>query len=80
MVRDEDPARGKVVAAVPLVVRGVTENDTMCRPGCQLMRSSGGDVRVTGTPEDMKVIITGRGTKEGVVRSRSRGKQWKEGS
>jgi hypothetical protein len=44
------------------------------------MRSSGGDVRVTGTPEDMKVIITGRGTEEGVVRSRSRGKQWKEGS
>jgi hypothetical protein len=37
------------------------------------MRSSGSDVLVTGTPEDTKVIVTRRGTEEGVVRSRSRG-------
>jgi hypothetical protein len=62
MARDEDLARGKVVAGVPLVFRGVTEKDTTCRPGCQLMRSSGSDVLVTGTPEDTKVIVTRRGT------------------
>ena len=37
------------------------------------MRSSGGGVRVTRTPEDTKVIIARRGTKEGVVWSGSQG-------
>jgi hypothetical protein len=32
------------------------------------VRSSGGDVRVTGTDEDTKVIIAGRGNKESLVR------------
>ena len=36
------------------------------------MRSSGGDVRVTGTPEDTKVVVVGRGTEKSVVRSESR--------
>ena len=35
------------------------------------MRSSGGGVRVTRTPEDTEVIIARRGTEEGVVRSES---------
>ena len=35
------------------------------------MRSSGGDVRVTSTPEDTKVIVGRRGTKESMVRRRS---------
>jgi hypothetical protein len=37
------------------------------------MRSSGGDVRVTSTHEDTKVIVARRGTKESVVRSQSKG-------
>ena len=37
------------------------------------MRSSSGDVRVTSTPEDTKVIVARRGTEESMVRSRSRG-------
>ena len=73
VVRNKDPARGKVVAAVPLVVRGVTKKDTTCRAGHQLMRSSGGDVRVTSTPEDTKVIVARRGTEKSTVRSQSRG-------
>jgi hypothetical protein len=36
-------------------------------------RSSGGDVQVTSTLEDTKVIVGRRGTKESVVRSRSWG-------
>ena len=36
------------------------------------MRSSGGDVRVTCTPEDTKVVVAGRGTEKGVVKSGSR--------
>jgi hypothetical protein len=36
------------------------------------VRSSGGGVRVTRTPEDTEVVVGRRGTEEGVVRSRSR--------
>ena len=36
------------------------------------MRSGGGGVRVTRTPEDPKVVVAGRGTEESVVWSGSR--------
>ena len=36
------------------------------------MRNSGGDVRITCTPEDTKVVVAGRGTEKSVVRSGSR--------
>ena len=36
------------------------------------MRSSGGGVRVTRTPEDPKVVVARRGTEKSVVRSGSR--------
>ena len=36
------------------------------------MRSSGGGVRVTRTPEDPKVVVARRGTEKRVVWSRSR--------
>ena len=69
---DEDTTRGEVKAAVPLVVRGVTKKHTMSRAGRQLVRSSGGDVRVTRTPEDPKVVVARRGTEKSVVWSGSR--------
>jgi hypothetical protein len=68
MARYEDSTRGKVVASVPLVIRGVPKEDTESRTGCQLVRSGGGGVGVTRTPKDSKVIIARRGTKESVVR------------
>ena len=71
MSGDKDPARGEVKASVPLVVRRVTKKHTS-RVGCQLVRSSGGDVRVTGTPEDTKVVVARRGTEKSVVWSGSR--------
>ena len=64
--------RGEVKAEVPLVVRGVTKKHTQCRAGRQLVSSSGGDVRVTCTPEDTEVIVARRGTEKGVVWSGSR--------
>ena len=72
MPGDQDAARGEVKASVPLVVRGVTKKHTTSRAGCQLVRSSGGDVRVTGTPKDTNVVVAGRGTEKSVVRSESR--------
>jgi hypothetical protein len=57
---DEDSARGEVKATIPLVVRGVTEKHTLSGVRHQLVRSSGGGVRVTSTPEDTKVIVARR--------------------
>jgi hypothetical protein len=73
MSGDEDLARGEVEATVPLVVMRVTKEHTTCGAGCQLVRSSGTDVRVTGTAEDTKVIVAGRCTKESMVRGGSWG-------
>ena len=67
MSGDQDAARGEVKASVPLVVRGVTKEHTPSRAGRQLVRSSGGGVRVTRTPEDPKVVVARRGTEEIVV-------------
>ena len=63
--------RGKIVASVPLVIRGVPKKDTESRMGSQLVRSGSSGVRVTRTPKDTKVIIARRGTEESVVWRRS---------
>jgi hypothetical protein len=60
--------RGKVKASVTLMIRGVPEEDTESRPGSQFVGSGGCGVRVTRTPEDLKVIIPRRGTEKSVVR------------
>src|SRR6185369_9783047 len=65
-------ARSEVNASVSLVVRGVTKEHTPSRAGRQLVRSSGGGVRVTRTPEDPKVVVARRGTEKSVVWSGSR--------
>jgi hypothetical protein len=67
----KNPKRGEIVAAVPLMVRGVTKEHTTGRARCELMRSSGSKVRVASAPEDTKVGVSGRGTEESLVRSRS---------
>ena len=72
MSGDQNEARGEVKASVPLVVRGVLEEHTMSRAGRQLVRSGGGGVRVTCTPEDQKVVVARRGTEKSVVWSGSR--------
>jgi hypothetical protein len=72
MARDENTSGGKVEAPVPLVIRGVPEEDTERGARVQLVRRSGSSVGVTSTPKHAKVIIPRRGTEEGVVRSGSR--------
>ena len=72
MSGDQNAARGEVKASVPLVVRGVPEEHTTSRAGRQLVRSGGGGVRVTRTPEDLKVVVARRGTEGSVVWSGSR--------
>jgi hypothetical protein len=72
MSGDKNPTRGEIVAAVPLMVRGVTKEHTTCRARCELMRSNGSKIQVASAPEDMKVSVSGRSTEESVMRSRSR--------
>jgi hypothetical protein len=68
--KNPTPTRGEIVAAVPLMVRGVTKEHT-CQARCELMRSNGNKIRVASAPEDTKVSVSGRGTEERVVRSQS---------
>jgi hypothetical protein len=78
MERDEDPSGGKVKTPVPLVIRGVPEEDTESRTGVQLMGRSGSGVGVTRTLKDAKVIVPRRGTEKSVVWRRSgTGSGWK---
>ena len=75
---DQDATRGEVKASVPLVVRGVTKKHTTSRAGRQLVTSSGGDVKVTCTPKDPKVVVARSGTEKSVVWNRSmRSSGWK---
>jgi len=68
MTGDEDTMRGKVIAPIPLMIRGVPKEDTTSRARCKLVRCSGREVRVASAPKDSKVIIGGRGAKESEVR------------
>jgi hypothetical protein len=68
MARDEDTTRGEVETSVTLVIQRVSEKNTESRPGSQFMRSDGGGVRVTRTPEDSKVVVSRRGTEKSMVR------------
>jgi hypothetical protein len=69
MSGNKNPTRGKIVVAVPPMVKGVTKEHTTYRARCELMRSSGSKIRVGSAPEDTKVSVSGRGTEESVVRS-----------
>jgi hypothetical protein len=71
MARDEDPAGGKVKTPVPLLIRGVPDEDTKSRTGGQLVGRSGSGVGVTRAPEDAKMIVSRRGTEKSVVWRRS---------
>jgi hypothetical protein len=57
MSRYKNPTRGEIVAAVPLMVRGVTKEHTTGRARCELMRSSGSKIRVASAPEGSKIRV-----------------------
>jgi hypothetical protein len=69
--RNDDPTRGKVEAAVSLVIRGVPEEDTPSRARSELVGGGGSGVRVARTAEDSEVVVARRGTEKSVVRSGS---------
>jgi hypothetical protein len=71
MSRNDDPTRGKIEAAVPLVIRGVPEEDTLSRARSELVGGGGSGVRVARTAEDSEVVVARRGTEKNVVRSGS---------
>jgi hypothetical protein len=71
MARDEDPSGGKVKAPVPILIRGVPEEDTESGAGVQLVGRSDSGVGVTRTPKDAKMIVPRRGTEKGMVWCRS---------
>jgi hypothetical protein len=51
VTRDDDAVGGEVQAPIPLVVRGVAEEEVASGARRKLVRGGGGDVRVAGTAE-----------------------------
>ena len=68
MTGDNDTTRRKVIAPIPLLIRGVPKKDATSRTRCELVRCGGREVGVASAPKDSKVIIGGRGAKESKMR------------
>ena len=58
--------RGKVIAPIPLMIRGVPKEDTTSRARCKLVRCSGREVRVASAQR-----LEGDHRREGCQRERS---------
>jgi hypothetical protein len=70
VTRDDDAVGGEVQAPIPLVVRGVAEEEAASGARRKLVRGSSGNVRVAGTAEHAQVVV-GRGyAVQGEVRCR----------
>lgn len=59
MAKNDDALGEEVKAAVPFVVRGVTEENTVRRARRQLVGSSGRGIGIAGTTKDANVVIGG---------------------
>jgi hypothetical protein len=60
VTRDDDAVGGEVQTPIPLVVKGVAEEEAASGARKKLVRGGSGSVRVAGTAEHPKVVI-GRG-------------------
>jgi hypothetical protein len=69
VTRDEDSVGGEVKTLIPLLVGGVTEEDTASGARGELMRSSGSEIGVESAPDDTKMVVRGMDAEESVVRS-----------
>jgi hypothetical protein len=70
VTRDDDAVGGEVQTPIPLVVRGVAEEEAASGARRKLVRGGSGSVRVAGTSEHAQVVI-GRGCAvQGEVRCR----------
>jgi hypothetical protein len=70
VTRDDDAVGGEVHTSIPLVVRGVTEEEVASGARRKLVRGGSGSVRVAGIAEHAQVVV-GRGCAvQGKVRCR----------
>jgi hypothetical protein len=70
VTRDDDAVGGEVRASIPLVVRGVAEEEAASGARRKLVRGGSKNVRVAGTTEHAQVVV-GRGCAvQGKVRCR----------
>jgi hypothetical protein len=60
VTRDDDAVGGEVQTPIPLVVRGVAEEEAASESRRKLVRGGSGSVRVAGTAEHAQVVV-GRG-------------------
>jgi hypothetical protein len=67
VTRDEDSVGGEVKTPIPLMVEGVSEEDTASGARGQLMRGSGCEIGVASAPKDTKMVIRGMDAKENEV-------------
>jgi hypothetical protein len=58
---DQYAVRGKIEAAIPLMLRGIAKEDTVTGARGELMGSGAREVRATGAPEDPKMGVAGSG-------------------
>ena len=83
MARYDDALGGHVEAPVPLVRRRITEKDTSCGAGSELVASRGGHVWVAEAPKNSEVGEVWRGViqqrvGDGIVDSRAGAPEWTE--
>jgi hypothetical protein len=57
VTRDDDTVGGEVQAPIPLVVRGVVEEEAASGARRKLVRGGSRNVRVAGTAEHAQVVV-----------------------
>ena len=67
MTRDEYAVGSEVETAIPLMVRGVCEEEAASGARGQLMRSDSRSVEIAGTAEHVKVVVKGGCVVQGKV-------------
>jgi hypothetical protein len=70
VTRDDDEVGGEVQTPIPLMVRGVAEEDAASGVRRKLVRGGSGSVRVAGTAEHAQVVVGRSCAVQGEVRCR----------
>jgi len=67
MSRDDDSIGRKIKTLVAFVIGRITKKNTQDRPRCKFVGRGSGNVGITTTPKNPKMVIGGRMTKEGLI-------------
>jgi hypothetical protein len=67
MTRDNDSVCGEVKVTIAFVVIGKAKKDTLRRAWCEFIGHGGGEVRITTTSENSKMIIMRGCTEKSLV-------------